>query len=127
MSVVLHHNSPPRLVALMIVGATLLAYPELLSELVSRLEQRGLRIIMFLLEHEGDVDRAMGEVAGYQVCAAIAAARPSEECIARLQGEGVPVVLYNCFNRGGVASCDHAQCGRTWQRCSWAAVTGVLE
>jgi DNA-binding LacI/PurR family transcriptional regulator len=99
----------------MVVRATLLAYPEMLPELVLRLEQRGLRIVMFLLEHEGDVHEAMRDIAGYQVCAAIAAARPSEECIARVQGAGVPVLLYNCFNRGGVAttvSCDHAQCGR---------------
>ena len=109
------HDSPPRLVALMIARATLLAYPELLPELVSRLEQRGLRIVMFLLEHEADVDEVMHDLAGYPVCAAIAAARPSERCIARLQGQGVPLVLYNCFNRGSVAttvSCDHAQCGR---------------
>ena len=108
-------GSRTRLVALMIVRATLLAYPELLPELVSRLERRSLRTIMFLLEHESGVDNAMRSVAGYDVCAAIAAARPSEESIARLQQDGVPVMLYNCFNRGGnvtIVSCDHAQCGR---------------
>jgi DNA-binding LacI/PurR family transcriptional regulator len=100
----------------MITRATLLAYPELLPELVSRVERRGLRIMMFLLEHEGDIDEAMQQVVAHEVCATIAAARPSEECIAILQRAGVPVVLYNCFNRGGIAttvSCDHAQCGRT--------------
>jgi DNA-binding LacI/PurR family transcriptional regulator len=111
-----YQDPPPRLIALMIVRATLLAYPELLPELVSRLERRGLQIVMFLLEHEGDVDDAMRRISRYQICAAIAAARPSEESIARLQRDRVPVVLYNCFNRGGAAtivSCDHAQCGRT--------------
>jgi DNA-binding LacI/PurR family transcriptional regulator len=105
-----------RVVALMIARATLVAYPELLPELISRLERDGLHVLMFLLEHEGDVDEALRRVEAYKVCAAIAAARPLEESISKVQGRGVPVVLYNCFNRGGIAttvSCDHAQCGRT--------------
>lgn len=103
------------LVALIVVRATLLAYPELLPELLSRLERRRLRAMVFMLEHEGDVDDAMRRISGHDVCAVIAAARPSEESIGRLQQDGIPVVLYNCFNRGGMAttvSCDHAQCGR---------------
>lgn len=108
-------NPGTRLVALLVVRETLLAYPELLPELISRLERHSLRVIMFMLEHEREVDDAMCCITGHEVCAAIAAARPSEESIGRLQQAGVPIVLYNCFNRGGMGttvSCDHAQCGR---------------
>jgi len=109
-------ESPPRPVALLIARATLLAYPELLPELLSRIERLDLRALIFFLERESDVDAAMRSTVAYKVCAAIAAARPSETCIATLQRSRIPVILYNCFSRGGVAttvSCDHAECGRT--------------
>jgi DNA-binding LacI/PurR family transcriptional regulator len=103
-------------IALLIVRATLLAYPELLPELLGRLEGHGLRALVFQLEHEGDVDDILKQVPDYPVRAAIVAAKPSERAILALRQRGLPVVLYNCFNRGTVAptvSCDHAQCGRT--------------
>ena len=109
-------RSASGVVALLIVRATLLAYPELLPELLSRLQRKRLAVMLFQLEHEGDVDEFLCRLHGYAPAAAIVAARPSEECIAALQRQGIPVVLYNCFHRGTVAptvSCDHAQCGRT--------------
>jgi len=103
-------------VALLVARATLLAYPELLPELVSRIEGLRLRALLFFLEREGDVDAAMRAVAEERVCAAIVAARPTEESITRLQRRRIPLILYNCFSRNAAAttvSCDHAQCGRT--------------
>src|ERR1700693_1625772 len=107
---------PPQLVALLIVRATLLAYPELLPELLRRMQRSHLAAMIFQLEHEGDVDDVLHRLPQYGPAAAIVAARPSEARIRALQREGIPVVLYNCFHRGTVAptvSCDHAQCGRT--------------
>lgn len=109
-------ESHPQRVAILILRATLLAYPELLPELLSRLERQRIRALMFLLEHEADVDAAMAQVPRYQVAATIAAARPSEASIKTLQSFHIPVLLYNCFTREAIAttvSCDHAQCGRT--------------
>jgi DNA-binding LacI/PurR family transcriptional regulator len=109
-------SARPQTVALIVVRATLLAYPELLPELLVRLERQGLAAMIFQLEREGDVDAVLARLPRYAPAAAVAAARPSAEAIAALQRQGIPVVLYNCFNRGTVAptvSCDHAQCGRT--------------
>lgn len=102
-------------VALMVARGTLLAYPELLPELLSRIQQRGLHTLIFFLEHEGNVDQAMQALLRYEASALIAAAKPSEEMIEKLRLLGVPVLLYNCFTRGGSTtsvSCDHAECGR---------------
>jgi DNA-binding LacI/PurR family transcriptional regulator len=99
----------------MVARGTLLAYPELLPELLSRIQQRGLHALVFFLEHEGDVDEAMHSLARYEASALIAAARPSDESIEKLRLSGVPVLLYNCYTRGGSTtsvSCDHAECGR---------------
>jgi len=108
--------SAHRSVALLIARATLVAYPELLPELLSRIERRHLHTLLFFLEREGDVYAQMVDIADFQVRAAIVAARPSERCILKLQQAGLPVVLYNCFTRGvavPTVSCDHAQCGHT--------------
>ena len=112
----LRSSGGKKTVALLIARATLIAYPELLPELLSRIARLNLHTLMFFLEREGDVDRAIREVVEQTVCAAIAAARPSEESIGRLKLSDIPLILYNCFNRGGASttiSCDHAQCGRT--------------
>ncbi len=106
----------PNVVALVVVRATLLAYPELLPELLDRMQRQELAVMLFQLEHEGDVDELLLRMPMYAPAAVIVAARPSEARIATLQQQGIPVVLYNCFHRGTVAptvSCDHAQCGRT--------------
>lgn len=103
-------------VALIVVRATLLAYPELLPELLARLDRHQLATLIFQLDHEGQIDELMQRLPRYRPAAAIAAARPSVQAIEALKQHGIPVVLYNCFNRGTVAptvSCDHAQCGRT--------------
>jgi DNA-binding LacI/PurR family transcriptional regulator len=106
----------PHVVALVIVRATLLAYPELLPELLDRMQRRDLAVMLFQLEHEGDVDELLLRLPVYAPAAVIVAARPSEPRITALQQQGIPLVLYNCFHRGTIAptvSCDHAQCGRT--------------
>ncbi|QMW22048.1 substrate-binding domain-containing protein [Sandaracinobacteroides saxicola] len=101
-------------VALLIARATMLAYPELLPELAGRLERRGYRAVLSVLEHEGDVDSALHHVAGVGIVGVIAAALPSLTEVFALEKAGLPLLLYNCFTpsvRANVVSCNHRECG----------------
>ena len=45
------------LVAVLISNLTNLYYPEVLSELCTQFEKRGMRVLLFNLPHEADVDK----------------------------------------------------------------------
>lgn len=109
-------SSSRGLVALLIARATMLAYPELLPELAGRLERRGYRAVLSVLEHEGSVDEALHRVAGAGIAGVIAAALPSLGEVFALERAGLPLLLYNCFTpsvRAAVVSCNHRECGWT--------------
>ena len=106
--------TPDSLVALIIARATTLAYPELLPELARALQARDMRFVLHLIEHEHDTDEAMSAIEQLNVAGVMAAARPSEQEIARYAERGVPLLLYNCHAQGPTVdsvSCDHAACG----------------
>lgn len=111
----MHTKTPADgLVALLIARATMLAYPELLPELAGRLERRGYRAALSVLDHEGDVDAALHRVAGGGIAGVIAAALPSLSEVFALEKAGLPLLLYNCFTpsvRAAVVSCNHRECG----------------
>ena len=99
------------MVALLISNLTNLYYPEVLAELSHRLDERGIRVLLFALQTESDVDAALDQVWRYRVDGAISAARLSGEQLRTFERHGVPVVLYNRFGEGeSVASvcCDSA-------------------
>ena len=103
-------------VALLIARATMLAYPELLPELAGRLERRGYRATLSVLDHEGDVDAALHRAVGDGIAGVIAAALPSLDQVFALERAGLPLLLYNCFTpsvRAAVVSCNHRECGWT--------------
>jgi DNA-binding LacI/PurR family transcriptional regulator len=81
----------PRLVALLIARATMLAYPELLPEIAYRLGQRGLETILSVLQHESDAAGAIRALEQLDLTGVVAA-----------------VPLYPVDS----VSCDHAACGR---------------
>lgn len=106
----------PAHVALLIARATMLAYPELLPELAGRLERRGYRAALSVLDHEGDVDAALHRAADDGIAGVIAAALPSLNQVFALERAGLPLLLYNCFTpsvRAAVVSCNHRECGWT--------------
>lgn len=106
--------TPVPLVALVIARATTLAYPELLPELATALQGKGMQFVLYIIEHEHDADMAMAAIERLEVAGVIAAARPSEREIARASERGVPLLLYNCHAQGPTVdsiSCDHAACG----------------
>ena len=99
------------LVAVLISNLTNLYYPEVLAELTMRLAARDIRVLLFTLQAESDVDATLAQVWRYRVDGAIVAARLSQVQLRDFRQQRVPVVLYNRFGAGEyVASvcCDSA-------------------
>lgn len=97
------------LVAVVISNLTNLYYPEVLAELTRRLSDRGIRVLLFTLQAESDVDAMLDQVWRYRVDGAIIAARLAPEQLREFAKRGVPVVLYNRFGEGEAVSsvcCD---------------------
>jgi DNA-binding LacI/PurR family transcriptional regulator len=83
------------LVAVLISNLTNLYYPEVLSELSQQFVKRGMRVLLFTLPHEADVDKIIAQVWEYQVDGVIAAARLSPEQVAEFERRRIPFVLFN--------------------------------
>ncbi|MBC7506799.1 MAG: LacI family DNA-binding transcriptional regulator [Sandarakinorhabdus sp.] len=97
------------LVAVLISNLTNLYYPEVLAELTRRLSDQGIRVLLFALQAESDVDAVLAEVWRYRVDGVIAAVRLPAATLRRFGERGVPLVLYNRVGEGeSVASvcCD---------------------
>ncbi|MFN8987279.1 MAG: LacI family DNA-binding transcriptional regulator [Burkholderiales bacterium] len=83
------------LVAVLISNLTNLYYPEVLSELSQQFARQGLRVLLFTLPHEGDVDKMVAQVWEYQVVGVVAAARLSPKQVAEFERRHIPFVLLN--------------------------------
>ena len=97
------------LVAVIISNLTNLYYPEVLAELTRRLSERDIRVLLFTLQAESDVDAQLDQVWRYRVEGAIIAARLSPLQLREFARRRVPVVLYNRFGEGEAVSsvcCD---------------------
>ena len=97
------------LVAVIISNLTNLYYPEVLAELTRRLSERDVRVLLFALQAESDVDALLDQVWRYRVEGAIIAARLSPMQLREFARRRVPVVLYNRFGEGEAVSsvcCD---------------------
>jgi DNA-binding LacI/PurR family transcriptional regulator len=88
------------LVAVLISNLTNLYYPEVLAEITGRLSDRGIRVLLFTLQAESEVDAILDQVWRYRVDGAIVAARLSPEQLRDFAKHRVPVVLYNRFGEG---------------------------
>ena len=88
------------LVAVIISNLTNLYYPEVLAELTRRLSDRGIRVLLFTLQAEGEVDAMLDQVWRYRVDGAIVAARLTPAQLRDFTRHNVPVVLYNRFGEG---------------------------
>ncbi len=88
------------LVAVLISNLTNLYYPEVLAEITRRLSDRGIRVLLFALQAESDVDAILDQVWRYRVDGAIVAARLSSVQLRDFTRHQVPVVLYNRFGEG---------------------------
>jgi DNA-binding LacI/PurR family transcriptional regulator len=83
------------LVAVLISNLTNLYYPEVLSELCQQFEKRGMRVLLFTLPHEADVDKMISQVWEYQVDGVVAAARLTPQHVTEFERRQIPFVLYN--------------------------------
>ncbi|MGL4314871.1 MAG: LacI family DNA-binding transcriptional regulator [Sphingomonas sp.] len=83
------------MVAVVISNLTNLHYPEVLAELTTRLSARGIRVLLFTLAHEGEIDAIIDQIWRYQVDGAIVAARLSHDQAAAFRAARIPLVLYN--------------------------------
>jgi len=83
------------IVAVLISNLTNLYYPEVLAELTRRLSDVNIRVLLFALQAESDVDKILDQVWRYRVDGAIVAALLSPEKLRDFAKHRVPVVLYN--------------------------------
>lgn len=83
------------LVAVLISNLTNLYYPEVLAEITRRLSEHDIRVLLFALQAESDVEAVLNQVWRYRVDGAIAAARLSADNLRDFARHRVPVVLYN--------------------------------
>ena len=96
------------LVAVIISNLTNLYYPEVLAELTQRLAAHGVKVLLFSLSHESDVDLVLQQVWSYRVDGAIVAARLSADQIREFRDREVSLVLYNRVEES--AACDSVCC-----------------
>lgn len=83
------------LVAVLISNLTNLYYPEVLAEITRRLSEHDIRVLLFALQAESDVDQILDQVWRYRVDGAIVAAHLSPDKLRDFARHRVPVVLYN--------------------------------
>lgn len=83
------------LVAVLISSLTALNYPEVLAELSHQMLARDLRMLLFSLNTEGDVDEVLDQVWRHSVDGVICAARLSDEQVRLFDDREVALVLYN--------------------------------
>jgi DNA-binding LacI/PurR family transcriptional regulator len=83
------------IVALIISARTNLYYPEVLAELSARLNERDMRVLLFSLSEESEVDGVLDQIWRHSVDGVISAARLSAAQVAQFAEHRVPLVLYN--------------------------------
>lgn len=89
------------LVSVLISNLTNLYYPEVLAELTHRLTGKGVRVLLFALQSESDVDAALDQVWRYRIDGAISAARLSAMHLRAFQRHRVPSRALQSHRRGG--------------------------
>ncbi len=78
-----------------VIVSNLQVYPEVLTELSARFSERGVRVLLFTLDHESDVTRVLDQVWQYQVDGVVAAAHLAPEEVAEFKARDIPLVFYN--------------------------------
>lgn len=100
------------IVAVLITELTNLNYPQVLSNLHRKFSKYDIRILLFTLDNESDVDTVLNKVWQYQVDGIIAAAEFTEAQISACRKRAIPLVFYNrIYPQNSVSSvcCDHRE------------------
>lgn len=101
-------------VGMIMFGETNRHHPEVLLAISRSFQTRGIRVMLFIIEHTAEIEDVVENVLSYQLDGVIAAAPIPAADMATLEQAEVPVIFYN---RPGVlncasVSCDHAGAGR---------------
>jgi DNA-binding LacI/PurR family transcriptional regulator len=83
------------MVAVIISKLTNLYYPEVLVQLTQRFSARGIRVLLFALEREGDIESILEQMLQYQVDGILTAAMMTQQQLETIENIGIPVVFYN--------------------------------
>jgi DNA-binding LacI/PurR family transcriptional regulator len=83
------------MVAVVISQQTNLYYPEVLVQLTARFSARGIRVLLFTLEHEGDIETTLEQMLQYQVDGVVTAAMLDPGQLAVIENAEIPVIFYN--------------------------------
>lgn len=109
-------TSRSNLVAVLMSRHVALYYPEVLDELSCRLGELNMRMLLFSLRHEGDVDAVLDQVWRHRVDGAIAAVHLDHDQIRAFERHRVPIVLYNRQSDDGhvTSVCCDSRFGEKW-------------
>jgi len=102
------------MVAVIISNLTNLYYPEVLAQLSRNFSEKGIHVLLFALETEGQVDEALEQIWQYQVDGVVAAVKLSLDQIKRFEKRGIPLLFYNRNANSHAASaicCDQVEGG----------------
>jgi DNA-binding LacI/PurR family transcriptional regulator len=102
-------------VALIVSSVVTLYYPEILSELSRQFGLHGIRILLFPLSREGDVDQTLSDVWQHQIDGAVVAARLTTRQVAEFERRAIPFVLFNRNLRERMVNavvCDQVEAAR---------------
>ena len=83
------------MVAVIISQQTNLYYPEVLFQLTQRFSDRGIRVLLFTLEHEGDIDSVLEKILQYRVDGIVTAALLTPQQVTTIDNAHIPVIFYN--------------------------------
>lgn len=104
------------LIAVLISNLTNLYYPEVLSELSRQFSLNNMRMLLFTLPSDSEVDRVLSQVWEYQVGGVIAAAAQIlPRHVAEFERRRIPFVLYNRTMKDKAVSavvCDQVEGAR---------------
>lgn len=103
------------LVAVVVPELSVNQYPHVLTELSRQFAERGMRVLLFVLPNERELDSVLADVWQHQVDGAIVAARLSMMQVAEFERRRVPLVMFNRSlpNRPmSVVECDQREAAR---------------
>ncbi|MGB0907529.1 MAG: LacI family DNA-binding transcriptional regulator [Maricaulaceae bacterium] len=85
------------LVAVLVSSQMNFYYPEVLFQLTDRFSQQGIRVLLFTINEESDVEDAINQVWQYQADGVISASYLSVEQHQLLEERQIPVVMFNRY------------------------------
>ena len=85
------------IVAVLISGNVNLYYPEVLFALTHRLSEEKLRVMLFTVDSEDDVDPVLDQISQFQVDAVISASHMRREHAERFEETNTPLVFFNRY------------------------------